>query len=447
MSTYGYNNSEWPDLLTSFNGQEITYDASGNPLNYRGNRGMAWNGRQLSDIFFEYTTDLKISFVYDADGRRTEKIYRPASNAEFKTEYYYNGDTLIGESYRIRINDETVQKSKSIFLYDASGTVYGIEYYLNDATTPTKIRYLVRNLQGDVIGEYDETGAITATYTYDDWGKILSCTGDVNDAGVGGLVNPFRYRGYYYDSETGYYYLNSRYYDPETGRFLNADSLVSTSDLTGLNMFAYCGNNPVNMSDSSGQLPKWATKLVAAVAVVAVVAAVAAITVATAGAGTAAAVIAIGAAKGAVIGMVSGAAIGAATGAVSHRVSTGSWSGAGTAALNGMGDGALSGAITGAITGAAGSALKVGNAAKAWDSSSKGGPWTNMSDHYKRHVLKEGKKAITKNVITYTNDALELWNNSNGMGKLMSSGSLRLKGVGVGGFYSMSGLIRSFFYQ
>lgn len=65
----------------------------------------------------------------------------------------------------------------------------------------------------------------------------------------------------------------------------------------------------------------------------------------------------------------------------------------------------------------------------------------------KRHVLKEGKKAMTKNVITYTNDALELWNNSNGMGKLMSSGSLRLKGAGVGGFYSLSGLIRSFFYQ
>ena len=103
--------------------------------------------------------------------------------------------------------------------------------------------------------------------------------------------------------------------------------------------------------------------------------------------------------------MISGAAMGAATGAVRHRVSTGSWNGAGTAALNGMGDGALSGAITGAITGAVGSALKVGRAARAWDSSSKGGPWTNMNDHYKRHVIQEGKKAMTKNVITYTDDA------------------------------------------
>lgn len=201
------------------------------------------------------------------------------------------------------------------------------------------------------------------------------------------------------------------------------------------------------MTDGTGTLPRWAKKVVAAVAVVAVVAAVAAVTVATAGAGTAAAVIAVGAAKGAAIGMASGAAFGAATRAVSHRVSTGSWSGAGTAALNGMGDGALSGAVTGAIAGAAGSAFKVGQAARAWDSSLKGGPWTNMSDHYKRHVLMEGKKSMTQNVITYTDDAIALWNNSNGAAKLMSSGSLRLKGPEVGGFYSQSGLVRSFFYQ
>ena len=201
------------------------------------------------------------------------------------------------------------------------------------------------------------------------------------------------------------------------------------------------------MSDETGMWPSWAKKIVAAVAVVAVVATVAAITVATAGAGTAAAVIAVGAAKGAAIGMASGAAMGAATGALSHRVSTGSWNGAGTAALNEMGNGALSGAVTGAITGAAGSAMKVGRAARAWDSSSKGGPWTNMVDRYKRHVLLEGKKDMTKNVITYTDDAIALWNKYNGIGKLMSSGSLRLKGLRVGGFYSQSGLIRSFFYQ
>ncbi len=292
----------------------------------------------------------------------------------------------------------------------------------------------------------DSTGAAVVSYIYDSWGKLIASTGTL--ANTVGLNNPFRYRGYVYDTETGWYYLQSRYYNPELCRFVSADVYLSTGQgVLGHNAFAYCGNNPVNMSDETGTWPSWVKKVVAAVAVVAVVAAVAAVTVATAGAGTAAAVIAVGAAKGAAIGMASGAAIGAATGAVRHRVSTGSWSGAGTAALNGMGDGALSGAVTGAITGAVGSAVKVGQAARAWDSSSKGGPWTNMSDHYKRHVLQEGKKSMTQNVITYTDDAVALWNNCNGMGKLMSSGSLRLKGPGVGGFYSQSGLIRSFFYQ
>lgn len=156
------------------------------------------------------------------------------------------------------------------------------------------------------------------------------------------------------------------------------------------NLFAYCFNNPVNMSDETGAWPSWLKKVAAAVAVVAVVAAVAAITVATAGAGTAAAVIAVGAVKGAAIGMATGAAMGAATGAVSHRMSTGSWSGAGTAALNGMGDGALSGAVTGAITGAAGSAVKVAQAAKSWDSGTFKSGYQSMKYHYNKHVVSEG---------------------------------------------------------
>ena len=110
-------------------------------------------------------------------------------------------------------------------------------------------------------------------------------------------------------------------------------------------------NNPVNQTDSEGNWPKWAKKLVVAAAVVTVVAAVAAITVATAGTGTAIAAIAVGAAKGAAIGFAVGAATGAAGGAISHRISTGSWNGAGEAALNGMANGALSGAISGAVTG------------------------------------------------------------------------------------------------
>ena len=207
----------------------------------------------------------------------------------------------------------------------------------------------MKNLQGDVVQIRSVYGTVVVEYTYDAWGNVLSITGLYAD--TLGQNNPIRYRGYYQDFETGFYYLQSRYYDPAIRRFINADNAISGigENALGYNMFVYCMNNPVNLSDSTGNWPSWATKLVAAVAVVAVVAVAAAITVATAGAGTAAAVIAVGAAKGAAVGMVSGAAVGAAGGAISHRVSTGSWEGAGEAALNGMGDGALSGAITGAV--------------------------------------------------------------------------------------------------
>ena len=179
----------------------------------------------------------------------------------------------------------------------------------------------------------------------------LSVTG--SKASTIGQANPIRYRGYYYDNETGFYYLQSRYYDAEIGRFINADGAIAGvgGDVLGYNQFAYCFNNPVNMEDQSGNWPKWAKKLVVAVAVVAVVAVAAVVTVATAGAGTAIAAVAVGAAKGAAIGFAVGAATGAAGGAISHRISTGSWKGAGEAALNGMANGALSGAVSGAITG------------------------------------------------------------------------------------------------
>jgi RHS repeat-associated protein len=212
-----------------------------------------------------------------------------------------------------------------------------------DAGAPREYEHiLVKNQQGDVekvIRTVDQ--AIVASYTYDAWGRQLTCTG--SKASTVGTYQPFRYRGYIYDFESGLYYVSSRYYDPEICRWINADDaecLGVEGELLSYNLFAYCLNDPVNRTDVNGNwsLPNWAKKTIAAVAVVAVVAAVAAVTVATAGTGTAAAVIAIGAAKGAAVGMVSGAAIGAGTSAIKHRVQTGSWNGAGEAALNGIGD-------------------------------------------------------------------------------------------------------------
>lgn len=111
------------------------------------------------------------------------------------------------------------------------------------------------NLQGDVIGIVDTTGASVAKYAYDAWGKVVYSTGSMATA------NPIRYRGYYYDAELETYYLQSRYYDPATKRFINADGFVSTGHgFLGYNMFVYCNNNPVNRSDPSGNLPDWVYK-------------------------------------------------------------------------------------------------------------------------------------------------------------------------------------------
>ena len=110
-----------------------------------------------------------------------------------------------------------------------------------------------KNLQGDIVAIYNTSGTAVATYKYDAWGNVISATGTMAS------VNPFRYRGYYYDTETGFYYVSSRYYDPEVGRYLNADSVMAGvgGSVQGYNLFAYCFNNPVNMSDSSGHWPQW----------------------------------------------------------------------------------------------------------------------------------------------------------------------------------------------
>ena len=110
--------------------------------------------------------------------------------------------------------------------------------------------FYVKNLQGDILKVITATGTEAAAYTYDAWGKLLTSSGDM--AGV----NPLRYRGYFYDTETSLYYLKSRYYNPEVGRFINPD-VFATTDVDGVlsaNMFAYCENNPIRNSDSSGAL-------------------------------------------------------------------------------------------------------------------------------------------------------------------------------------------------
>ena len=427
--TYGYGDSEWKDLLTAYNGQAITYDEIGNPLNYKNGFTFTWqNGRRLATAA---ANGKALSFAYNESGIRTQKTVDGVT-----TEYYLDGSTVLAQ----KTGNNTVW-----YYYDCNGTREALEY-------GGQIYYYLYNAQGDVMALYDNDLNIVAEYTYDSWGKLLSVTGSL--AETVGKANPFRYRGYYYDSETELYYLNSRYYDPETGRFISGDGELSGVGETslGYNLFSYCQNSPINMDDSDGNWPRWAKKLVAAVAVVAVVAVVAAITVATAGAGTAAACIAIGAAKGAAVGFAIGVATGAATAAVKHRIKNKTWKGAGKAALEGGASGALTGSITGAITGAAGNAVKISQAAKAWDRGTFKSGYQSMKYHYNKHAVSEG---LTKrnNVLKYTQDAVSFSNRNSSALKYTYNYNYgnatwnSTYSTGQGGMFTPTGRILTFWYR
>ena len=229
-SSYGYSNSEWRDLLTSFNGQAVTYDEIGNPLTF-GSKSFEWCGRQLERI-----TDGDNTYVYsyNTDGDRVSKTVNGV-----KTEYFYNGSILAGQ----KTGDETL-----IFMYDNNGDAFGFIYNGEEY-------YYIKNVQNDIVAIADKNGDIVANYYYDAWGNVIQITGNTALA----QTNPLRYRSYYYDSETGFYYVSSRYYDPEIGRWINADNVIAGvgGDLKGYNLFAYCFNNPVNMDDQAGNWPKW----------------------------------------------------------------------------------------------------------------------------------------------------------------------------------------------
>ena len=261
VKTYAYGDENWKDLLTSFNGQGIIYDEIGNPLSYRG-MTMQWKGgRRLASL----TKDgLSVSYEYNTDGIRTQKTVNGVT-----TKYYLDGSSVL----RQVTGDDVLE-----FFYDSNGVV---GFYYNN--TPY---YYLKNIQGDVVGILDANGTQVVSYTYDAWGKLIETTGTLAD--TIGHLNPFRYRSYYYDSETGLYYLNSRYYDAEVGRFISVDNAISGTgnSVQGYNLFAYCFSNPVNMDDHTGNWPKWLEKTAKVVAVAAVaVTAVAVVAVENAGTG------------------------------------------------------------------------------------------------------------------------------------------------------------------
>ena len=153
--------------------------------------------------------------------------------------------TLNGKVARETIRTNNTLTAVLDFIYDASGKPFALKYSTNGTSFETY--YYVLNLQGDVVKLIQANGHVVAQYTYDAWGNILDRGGNLAE------VNPLRYRGYYYDNETGFYYLQSRYYDPANRRFINADVYASTGQgFVGTNMFAYCVNNPVFLTDEDG---------------------------------------------------------------------------------------------------------------------------------------------------------------------------------------------------
>ena len=294
--TWEYNDAAWSDLLTNFNGESITYDEIGNPLTI-GSKELSWMGRQLQGIS---DGDNEIAYTYNGDGLRTSKTV----NGE-TTNYYYNGSILAGQ----KTGDDTL-----VFMYDNNSDIFGFIY--NDTEY-----YYIKNAQNDVIGITDKDGNVLIKYAYDAWGKVIAVTdkdgneitestdeptnpsNDIDESVGEGLralpqnnedsvgvddhidpsnadetaikpetnsfsevdlqiakianLNPILYRSYYYDQETEWYYLKTRYYSPDMCRFINADGIIQTGQgMLDKNMFAYCGNNPINRLDDNGNFWK-----------------------------------------------------------------------------------------------------------------------------------------------------------------------------------------------
>ena len=238
--TYTYGDSTWKDLLTSYNGESMVYDAVGNPTTYRG-KAFTWDNNIRKPVTMQ-TDGGSLEFAYDAAGARREKA-ATFIGADVSHFYHYDGGILLYEVISTQTPlDETPTVEIIEYIYDETGSPVGMIY---DGTE----YYFVKNLQGDVQRIYKADGTLVGEYHYDAWGNIL------NESSLTEIeqINPFRYRSYYYDSESGLYYLNSRYYDAETGRFINADAYVSTGQgMSGYNMFAYCLDNPVMLCDPSG---------------------------------------------------------------------------------------------------------------------------------------------------------------------------------------------------
>ena len=335
--TYGSGRSDVLKKITLPDGQTFTptHDIVGNPshvMTGNGNRYAAtWSyGRRLAGLS---SGSEAFSYSYNADGIRTNKTVNG-----IKHTYALSGTTILNEEWT-----ENGVQHLMMYVYDANGSPTGMVYRNSTMAADATEEYLfVKNIQGDVLYVYSSTGNKLVSYVYDAWGNIISTTYSNGGATTAARFNPFTYRGYYRDSETGMYYLNSRYYNPKMGRFISADdinNLGAEGDVLSHNLYIYCLNNPVNRTDAQGEwsIPNWAKIAIGAVALAGAVA----LTVATGGG---AAAIAVGVAK--VVGSV----------ALSTAVSAGA--GYLKNGKQGAIDGACNGFMLGSLSALGGAAFK-----------------------------------------------------------------------------------------
>ncbi|MCL2607740.1 MAG: hypothetical protein FWD92_04220 [Methanomassiliicoccaceae archaeon] len=377
---YDYAETGNRDRLTAINGEVCEYDILGNPVKYR-NNDLEWSN--LRDLVQYDNT----RFEYDVFGLRQSK-----SCGETKTEFYWSGSKLLAEK-RISAKSEDLElddhltddpmysnaTNMSISYLQGAGGLAGFIISRKDDSCKRSYYYR-KNIQGDITHIFDDEGTIKAEYVYDAWGNHEI----IEDGDKIGSVNPYRYRGYYYDVETKLYYLRTRYYDPETGRFISADDIAifheTQTHINGLNLYAYCANNPIMFADPTGQIFRrirrviqsvgnvidsvvnWIDDNATLIIAVLIVCVVVAVTVATFGAAAPLAV-ALGAKvvggkvisamtakviSGVVVGAVKSATMAAGKSIISQGLSNNGyrnidWGTVGTAALIGGATGAVSG--------------------------------------------------------------------------------------------------------
>ena len=238
---FTYRTDGWKDQLLSWNGKSYAYDAGGNPTVLRG-MALTWGeGRRLKRIA---ATAGEVTFAYDSDGKRVRK-----TSGGNDTTYYYNGNVLSGLVKKASKDAGTTGTGTTVqFVYDTQGKPFMLRM-----NGKMDYFYLYNGL-GDITGLVDSSNQVVVRYQYNSWGKVTS-TQDTSGVSLATL-NPFCYRKYVYDPETGLYCLGSRYYDPEVGRFVNADDtdviFAKPQELYHKNLYVYCDNNPVVRRDLQG---------------------------------------------------------------------------------------------------------------------------------------------------------------------------------------------------